>query len=156
MNKKGYTLVEIIAVIALVVTIGAVGAVGMSTLISKSKDQRYNDMIADIKAAANTYFSICTWFIPSRLYSTGSSAVIMFPDTLFSSERAEYSYLNENLYGNGSVEIPMSTLKETLLVDEDLKNPKDNQFVSGCVLIEYDNEITYKVCPYEECTCSSE
>ena len=131
MNKKGYTLVEIIAVIALVVTIGAVGAVGMSTLISKSKDQRYNDMIADIKAAANTYFSIY-------------------------SERAEYSYLNENLYGNGSVEIPMSTLKETLLVDEDLKNPKDNQFVSGCVLIEYDNEITYKVCPYEECTCSSE
>ena len=34
---------------------------------------------------------ICTWLMPCRLYSTGSSAVLMFTSGLFSSLSAEYS-----------------------------------------------------------------
>lgn len=130
MNKKGYTLIEIIVVIALVVSIGTFGAIGLSKILSNSKNQRYEEMINDIKMAANTYFSIY-------------------------SKKNEYSYLNEELYNNGEVIIPISILKDTLLVRENLKNPKDNTLIDGCVIIRYqNNSIEYKACPYENCSCN--
>ncbi len=125
MNKKGYTLIEIVVVIAIVAAVGTFGAIGLSKVISNSKEQRYDEMITDIKAAANTYFTIY-------------------------SEKEEYAYLKNDLYTNGSVTIPISELQDSLLVDQKLKNPKDNESVNGCVVITYDNiELNYKVCPYE-------
>ena len=116
MNKKGFTLIELIVVIALVASIGTFGAIGLSKVISNSKVERYNEMIKDIKASANTYFSIY-------------------------SNKPEYSYLKDDLYNNTNhkVVISISTLKEALLVDWDLKSPKDNNDVDGCVIIEYKN-----------------
>ena len=131
MNKKGYTLIEIIVVIVLVATIGTFGAVGLSKVISNSKNQKYDDMIEDLKGAANTYFTIY-------------------------SEYAEYESLKEDLYEHGSVEISIDNLKAALLVDQNLKNPKDNSLIDGCVIISYNNaKLNYKVCPYEyNCSCS--
>ena len=130
MNKKGYTLIEIIVVIAIIATVGTVGAIGLSKIISSSKQTRYDDMINDLQAAGNTYFTIY-------------------------SEYPEYSYL-QNVYTNGSVDVCISTLKEALLVDQKLKNPKDNTLVDGCVKILYSSgALNFKVCPYEEnCTCT--
>ncbi len=126
MNKKGFTLIELIVVIALVASIGTFGAIGLSKVISNSKNERYNEIIQDIKLAGKTYFTIY-------------------------SEMEDYSYLKNNLYTTGEVIIPISTLKNVLLVDENLKNPKDNTLINGCVVIEYKNSasIEYKVCPYE-------
>ena len=130
MNKKGYTLIEIIVVIALLAAVGTFGAIGLSKVISNTKNQRYNDMIEDIKAAGNTYFT---------LYS----------------DKDGYEYLKDNLYNSGRVVISISTLQEALLVDQNLKNPKNNQDVNGCVVITYNTAINYKVCPYEDnCSCS--
>lgn len=107
MNKKGYTLIEIIVVIAIIATVGTVGAIGLSRIISNSKQTRYSDLERDLKAAGNTYFTIY-------------------------SEYDEYSYLKEDLYGSkGEVLIPIQTLKEALLVDRNLKNPKDNKPIYG-------------------------
>ena len=131
MNKKGYTLIELIVVIAIVATIGTFGAIGFSKIINNNKEERYNEMLDDIKASANTYFSIY-------------------------SEKPEYSNLRlkEQLYsGNKTLIIPISDLKDALLVEQNLKNPKDNKEVNGCVVITNYESIVYKVCPYENCSC---
>ena len=85
MNKKGYTLVEIIVVIALIASIGTIGAIGLSKIISNSKQTRYDDMINDMKAAGNTYFTIY-------------------------SEYEEYSNIKTSLYNSGRLIIPVQTL----------------------------------------------
>lgn len=128
MNKKGYTLIEIIVVIAIVATVGTIGAIGLSKVLSNSKEQRYDEMLDDIKAAANTYFTIY-------------------------SDKEEYAYLENNLYNNGTLSISIDDLKESLLVDQNLKNPKDNTPINGCVVLTYNNSVSYKVCPYENCEC---
>ena len=134
MNKKGYTLIELITVIAIVVAVGTFGAIGITKMISSTKEERYNEMIEDLKTAANTYFSIY-------------------------SEKPEYSNLGlkEKLYtGDKILIIPISDLKDALLVEQHLKNPKDSKEVDGCVFITYDSltsTLTYKVCPYENCQC---
>ncbi len=120
MNKKGYTLIEIIVVIALIGAIGTIGAIGLSKIISNSKQTRYDEMIEDIKSAGNTYFTIY-------------------------SEYSEYSNLKSSLYNSGSVIIPIQTLKEALLVDQKQKNPKDNSDVHGRVVLTYNGTINYQV-----------
>ena len=121
MNKKGYTLVEIIVVIALIASIGTIGAIGLSKIISNSKQTRYDDMINDMKAAGNTYFTIY-------------------------SEYEEYSNIKTSLYNSGRLIIPVQTLKEALLVDQKLKNPKDNSTVYGRVVLTYSSgDVSYQV-----------
>lgn len=131
MNKKGYTLIELIAVIAIIAAVGTFGVVGVSKLISNSKQQRYDEMVEDLKAAGNTYFSIY-------------------------SEKSEYSYLKERLYSSpNQVKIKIDDLKEALLVDENLKDPKTNELVSGCVIITYTSgTINYTTCITSSCNCN--
>ena len=129
MNKKGYTLIEIIVVIAIVASVGTVGAIGLSKIISNSKQTRYDDMIEDIRAAGNTYFTIY-------------------------SEYPEYFDLKD-AYTGTTKEISIARLKEALLVDQNLKNPKDNVLVDGCVKITLSSgKLNFSVCPYENCTCT--
>ena len=116
MNKKGYTLIEIIVVIALVATVGLVGAIGLTKIITNSKQTRYDDMINDLEGAALTYFTIY-------------------------SEYPEYADLKTDLYTSHSVVIPIETLKEALLVDQNQKNPKDNSAVHGVTRIYIENDV---------------
>ncbi len=120
MNKKGYTLIEIIVVIAIVATIGTFGAIGLSKILSNTKEDKYNEMINNLKNSASTYFTIY-------------------------SEEAGYEYLKNGLYNNNSLIIPIATLKETLLVDQNEKNPKDNSDVYGRVVLTYNSTINYDV-----------
>lgn len=121
MNKKGYTLIEIIVVIAIIASIGTIGAIGLSKIISNSKQTRYDDMIEDMKAAGNTYFTIY-------------------------SEYSEYSNLKTDLYNSNTLIIPVQTLKEALLVDQKQKNPKDNSDVHGRVVLTYSSgKVNYQV-----------
>ncbi len=125
MNKKGYTLIEIIAVIVLVGSIGTFGAIGLAKIISNSKSQRYDDMIEDLKSAGNTYFTIY-------------------------SEYQDYDYLKTDLYNNGRLVISINDLKSALLVDQNLKNPKTNEAVDGCVVITYSSgALNYEVYLYK-------
>ena len=134
MNKKGYTLVELIVVIVIIASIGIYGVISLNKTLEESKNQKYNEMIEYLKDSANTYFTIY-------------------------SEYEDYSNLKDDLYGNDSLKITIKELKDKLLVDEDLKNPKDNQLIdnNACVIITYDNInslVDYKVCPYESCSCN--
>ena len=124
MNRKGYTLIELIVVIALVSIIGTFGVVGLSKVIANSKNERYVEMIESLKSASNTYIAI-------------------------------YPEKEKKLYSDAVLIIPIADLQESLLIDKDLKNPKDNSLVTGCVKLTYSNKINYEVCPYESnCSCN--
>ena len=108
MNKKGYTLLEILLVVAIIATIGLVGGVNLVKTINASKQEKYDNMVIDIQESANTYLTIN-------------------PE------------LEAELYTNGTYTVPIAALQEALLIDEKLKNPKDNTLVDGTVLITYNS-----------------
>lgn len=111
MNKKGYTLIEILVVVAIIAVIGLTATIGLDKIVVNSKNDRYENMLEDIKAAANTYITIIE---PS---------------------------INSSLYVDLSETITIEELKDALLLDKDLKNPKDNSLVSGNVVIIYNSGV---------------
>ena len=52
MNKKGFTLIEIIVVIALLAAISVTVGVSMTGLFGKEEDKKYNAYITEIENAA--------------------------------------------------------------------------------------------------------
>ena len=55
MNKKGYTLVEIIAVIALIAVICGLFVLNFSRKNNNQLEENYNNEIKKIESAADTY-----------------------------------------------------------------------------------------------------
>ncbi len=118
MNKKGYTLIEILMVVAILFVIGLGATIGLEKVITNSKKDRYDNMLEEIKEATNTYITV---FEPQ---------------------------INENLYTSGSVMITIEELQDALLLDDMLKNPKDNTLVEGNIVITYDSlseSISYNI-----------
>lgn len=109
MDKKGYTLIEILMVVAIIAVLGLSATIGLTKITVNSKQDKYDQMISEIKEAANTYITI------------------MEPD------------LNASLYVEMSETVNISDLQASLLLDENLKNPKDNSLVSGTVVITYNS-----------------
>ena len=108
-DKKGYTLIEILMVVAIIAILGLTATIGLSKVINNSKQDKYDQMIGEIKEAANVYISIVE------------------PD------------LNASLYVDMSETVTIEQLQTSLLLDENLKNPKDNSLVSGNVVITYNS-----------------
>lgn len=109
MNKRGYTLIEVLMVVAIIAILGLTATVGLNKITLNSKQDRYDLMLSEIKEAANTYMTIVE------------------PD------------LNASLYVDMSETITIADLQDSLLLDENLKNPKDNSLVSGTVVITYNS-----------------
>ena len=55
MNKKGFTLVELIAVIAVLGMVVGFATYGVTTLVKKAQDKTRNEAINNLKDAAITY-----------------------------------------------------------------------------------------------------
>lgn len=109
MNNKGYTLIEILMVVAIIAVLGLTATVGLNKVILNSKQNKYDQMISEIKEAANVYITIIE------------------PD------------LNASLYVDINETVTIEELQTALLLDENLKNPKDNSLVSGNVVITYNS-----------------
>ena len=107
MDKKGYTLIEILMVVAIIAVLGLTATIGLDKIVTNSKQDKYDQMISEIKEASNTYITIIN---PS---------------------------LNASLYTDMSETVTIEALQTSLLLDENLKNPKDNSLVSGNVVITY-------------------
>ena len=106
-NKKGFTLVELIAtivVLALVVGISSYAVIG---LIQSSKEKNYELLITSIKDAAETYYQECT-------YSNNTG--ITCGNTVTLNDLLTYGYLK----GNDSDH------------DNSIINPKDNENIGSC------------------------
>lgn len=109
MNKKGYTLIEILMVVAIIAVIGLTATIGLDKIISNSKKDKYDEMLEEIEGAANTYITVIE---PS---------------------------INASLYTDLTETVTIQELQDALLLDMNLKNPKDNTLVGGNVVITYDS-----------------
>lgn len=91
-SKKGFTLVEIIVVIAILVVIAGIFSVNMINTLNKNKNEEKENVITEIKSAADAY-------------------VVANPE--------EVQKLYE---GFGYVDIPVGDLRNAGLLSEDLKD----------------------------------
>ncbi len=105
MNKKGYTLIEVLIVIAIIATIGVLATVNLDKIISNSKEDKYDAMMRDITEAVNTYITIYEEELSNNLNSL---------------------YNNET-----SFQVSISTLQDVLLLDDPLKDPRNNKTIDG-------------------------
>lgn len=66
MNKKGFTLVELLGVIVLLSVIGLIATVTISNELKENKEQLYNIQIDNIKRSAQTWASQHVFELPTE------------------------------------------------------------------------------------------
>lgn len=100
-NKKGFTLIELIAVVALIAVTGLVVVISVSSMLKSQKDKDYKLYVDTILNSAELYVE---------------------------QHRISYPELNEV---NDSIYITVSDIIGANLLNADLKNPKTDEVISG-------------------------
>ena len=94
MNRKGFTLIELIATIVLLGIIASISFVSINAVINKNKNNNCKTLINNIKTAANEYVS-------DNRYKNISKELVIYASTL-----TEGKYLSSpinNPYSNGEI-----------------------------------------------------
>ena len=120
--KKGFTLIEIIITIGLIAIIGTVIVSNLSVSYTKQQEKQYENFKDTLEKAA------CT-FIDLNMNAN----------------------LKKTCQSNGNCTVTVQNLlKEGLIEDEDLTNPKTQSRISSTALVQiyYENGIT--TCTYQE------
>lgn len=116
LNKKGFTLVELIATIVVLALVVSISAYAITNIINSAKEKNYELLIKNIKDASETYYQECK-------YSNNSG--ITCNDTVTLQELVNYGYLK----GNGTEDNKMEII-----------NPKDNKNIGACsIAVKYEN-----------------
>lgn len=108
LNKKGFTLVELIATIVVLALVVSISAYAITNIINSAKEKNYDLLIKNIKDASETYYQECK-------YSNNSG--ITCDDTVKLQDLVNYGYLK----GNGTKDNKMEII-----------NPKDNKNIGAC------------------------
>ena len=61
MNKKGFTLVELLATLIVLALVMSLGTYSISSIIENSKEKNYELLISNIKDAAESYYNECRY-----------------------------------------------------------------------------------------------
>lgn len=113
MNKKGFTLAEVIGVIVLLSIVALITIPFVESYIKKSKESSYNTTIKEIVKAArdwnSKYGHTVTWTNDKKLYKLS---------------------LND-------------LKKSEFLEDEDIIDPTNNQIMNGCIFIRINDKNAY-------------
>ena len=113
LNKKGFTLVELIATIVVLALVVSISAYAITNIINSAKEKNYELLIKNIKDASETYYQECKY------------SDITCNDTVTLRYLVDYGYLK----GNGT--------KDNKMV---IVNPKDNINIGECsIAIKYEN-----------------
>ena len=113
LNKKGFTLVELIATIVVLALVVSISAYAITNIINSAKEKNYDLLIKNIKDASETYYQECKY------------SDITCNDTVTLQYLVDYGYLK----GNGT--------KDNKMV---IVNPKDNINIGECsIAIKYEN-----------------
>ena len=112
LNKKGFTLVELIATIVVLSLVVSISAYAITNIINSAKEKNYDLLIKNIKDASETYYQECK-------YSNNTG--ITCNDTVTLQELVNYGYLK----GNGTKDNKMKIVNPKV-------NPKDNNDIGEC------------------------
>lgn len=113
LNKKGFTLVELIATIVVLALVVSISAYAITNIINSAKEKNYDLLIKNIKDASETYYQECKY------------SDITCNDTVTLQYLVDYGYLK----GNGT--------KDNKMV---IVNPKDNINIGECsIAIKYED-----------------
>ena len=116
LNKKGFTLVELIATIVVLALVVSISAYAITNIINSAKEKNYELLIKNIKDASETYYQECK-------YSNNSG--ITCDDTVTLQDLVNYGYLK----GNGTKDDKM-----------EIVNPKNNEYIGECsIAVKYEN-----------------
>ena len=61
MNKKGFTLVELLATIILLAIVLSLSSIAIIGIINSSKEKNYEQLISNIKDGAEVYYQECKY-----------------------------------------------------------------------------------------------
>ena len=116
LNKKGFTLVELIATIVVLALVVSISAYAITNIINSAKEKNYELLIKNIIDASETYYQECK-------YSNNSG--ITCDDTVTLQDLVNYGYLK----GNGTKDDKM-----------EIVNPKNNIDIGECsIAVKYEN-----------------
>ena len=124
LNKKGFTLVELIATIVVLALVVSISAYAITNIINSAKEKNYELLIKNIKDASETYYQECK-------YSNNTG--ITCNDTVTLQELVNYGYLK----GNGTEDNKIDNK-----IDNKMKivNPKNNEYIGDCcIAVKYEN-----------------
>ena len=116
LNKKGFTLVELIATIVVLALVVSISAYAITNIINSAKEKNYELLIKNIIDASETYYQECK-------YSNNSG--ITCDDTVKLQDLVNYGYLK----GNGTKDDKM-----------EIVNPKNNEYIGECsIAVKYED-----------------
>lgn len=124
MNRKGFTLVELLATLIILAIVMSLGTYSIINIINNSKNKNYDVLISNIKDSAETYYQECKFAQNSIITCTkdGDGYTITLGDLV------TYGYLKGNSKDDEK--------KFTIV------NPKDNNSIAACTInVTYNNGI---------------
>ncbi len=66
LNKKGFTLIELIATIVILGLVASIGAYSITKVMEQSRKNNYNLLVANIHSAAVNYYNYCRFEYSSK------------------------------------------------------------------------------------------
>ena len=125
LNKKGFTLVELIATIVVLALVVSISAYAITNIINSAKEKNYELLIKNIKDASETYYQECK-------YKYSNNSGITCNDNVTLQDLVNYGYLK----GNGTEDKKMENVNPKMKI----VNPKNNKDIGECsIAVKYEN-----------------
>lgn len=125
LNKKGFTLVELIATIVVLALVVSISAYAITNIINSAKEKNYDLLIKNIIDASETYYQECK-------YKYSNNSGITCDDTVTLQDLVNYGYLK----GNGTEDKKMENVNPKMKI----VNPKNNEYIGECsIAVKYEN-----------------
>ena len=116
MNRKGFTLVELIATIVVLAMVMGIASYSIIGIMNNSKNKNYELLVKNIKDAAEVYYQECRYSNNSGLVD-GNGNSICDSATITLGQLVEYGYLKGNTKNGDKYA---------------LENPKTGESINNC------------------------
>ena len=140
MNRKGFTLIEVLAVVIIIGLLGVLIVPGLLNNINTAKEKSYNTLISNIVTGAQTYYEECEYGDLSNRNKYGDYAC-----TINTSEKTITITLG-TLANTGLLKTSDTTIENNKEI-KIVKDPKTDKEISDCKIQikKQVNMTTYKV-----------
>jgi len=138
MNRKGFTLVELLATIVVLTLVLSISTYSVIAIIKNAKKNNYNLLIENIKDASELYYQECKYE-----YDNNSGITCSTDGRVTLGDLVKYGYLKGNSTGSND--------------KYGIVNPLDNSDISSCVIqIDYQNGSLIVTSISDNSSCSFE